>query len=43
MGFSHFSPAQKKGEGYPPVESESARQCQLIRADFSSNGSGWGV
>ena len=25
MGFSHFSPAPKKCEGYPPVESESAR------------------
>ena len=31
--FSHFSPSPKKCEGYPPVESESARQCQLIRAE----------
>ena len=35
-GFSHFSPAPKEWEGYPPVESENARQCQLIRAERSS-------
>ena len=38
-GFSRFSPAKKKRGVYPPVESQSPRQCQLIRAERSSNGS----
>ena len=42
-GFSHFSQAQKKCGGTPPVECESARQCQLIRTERSSNGSCRGV
>ena len=41
--FRTFSPAQKKCGGNPPVESESARQCQLVRAGLSSNGSCRGV
>ena len=35
----HFSPAQKKCEGHPAVECESARALQLIRAERPSNGS----
>ena len=42
-GFPHFTAAQKKCEGYLPVESESARQCRLIHAGRSSNGSSRGV
>ena len=42
-GFFALFPSPKKCEGYPPVEFESARQCQLIRVERSSNGSGRGV
>ena len=37
--FRTFPRLKKKCGGYPPVESESARQCQLSRAERSSNGS----
>ena len=48
MGFSHFSPTPKKCEGYPPVESESARQvsahlsCALSALDARRDGGGEG-
>ena len=39
-GFSHFSLAQEKCEGWPAAECESARALQLIRAERSSNAGG---
>ena len=41
--FFALFPGIKKCGGTPPVESQSARQCQLIRAERSSNGSCPGV
>ena len=41
--FRTFPQPPKKCEGHLPVESESARQCHLIRAERSSNGSCRGV
>ena len=38
-GFSHFSPKEKKCEDHFALESESASERQLIRAERSSNGS----
>ena len=37
-GFFALFPGPQKCGGHPPVESESARQCQLMRAELSPNG-----